>query len=531
VGEAEVKISKSSRMRFYIHLAVAFLIFVAVFALLVPHARPTRKLRGYILTENEPVAEARVRFQGHILSVLSKSDGAFVLPVLWDSSSRITAWKEGFFIGSAPADADPLVVKLTRLPAEDNENYAWVEPGSDPARRQNCGNCHREIYDEWWAGGHARSGTNRRFLNLYDGSDWQGRAHVGWSLRDDHPDGLGVCNACHAPTAPFDADLRTLAGEAARGVHCDFCHKIAEANTEHIGFTHGRYGLELLRPAHSSPSPLGGEGGVRGSSSPGQIFFGPLDDVDRGEDTYSPLYRESRYCASCHEGVVFGVPVYTTYSEWLESPARKEGKQCQTCHMAPTGKMTNIAPGKGGIERDPRSLGNHRFFAPSQASMLRRSLQVSAEATPGADFLEATVRIEAEQVGHRLPTGFVDRNLVLVVEALGAGGSSLPPSQGPKIPAFAGQEWAGKAGKVYAKRLTDFDGKSPVPFWRAKPEVEDTRLIPGQADFIQWRFPGGPSRLRLRLIYRRFWPETAKAKGWPQDDIVVIDRDFLVTSR
>ena len=90
VGETEVKISKSSRMGFYIHLAVAFLIFVAVFALLVPHARPTRKLRGYILTENEPVAEARVRFQGHILSVLSKSDGAFVLPVLWDSSSRIT---------------------------------------------------------------------------------------------------------------------------------------------------------------------------------------------------------------------------------------------------------------------------------------------------------------------------------------------------------------------------------------------------------------------------------------------------------
>src|SRR5947207_2598791 len=163
--------------------------------------------------------------------------------------------------------------------------------------------------------------------------------------------------------------------------------------------------------------------------------------------------------------------------------------------------------------------------------MLRRSLQVSAEATPGAGFVEATVRIQADQVGHRLPTGFVDRNLLLVVEALGPDGSSIRHSQGPKIPGFAGQEWAGKAGKVYAKRLTDFNGNSPVPFWRARPEVEDTRLIPGQVDSIQWRFPPGSSRLRLRLIYRRFWPETAKTKAWPPDDIVVIDRNFHVTSQ
>ena len=70
---------------------------------------------------------------------------------------------------------------------------------------------------------------------------------------------------------------------------------------------------------------------------PKQLFFGPLDDVDRGEDAFSPLYRESRYCASCHEGIVFGVHVYSTYSEWLSSPARRAGKQCQDCHMAPTG--------------------------------------------------------------------------------------------------------------------------------------------------------------------------------------------------
>src|SRR4029077_19801494 len=169
----------------------------------------------------------------------------------------------------------------------------------------------------------------------------------------------------------------------------------------------------------------------------GQIFFGPLDDVDRGEDVYSPLYQESRYCASCHEGVVFGVPVYTTYSEWLESPARREGKQCQTCHMAPTGKMRNIAPGKGGMERDPPTLANHQLFVPSQVDMLRRSLHIKAEATSSLDFVEVTVRIEVDRVGHRVPTGFVDRNLLLVLEAMGPDEKSVLPSQGPTIAAFA----------------------------------------------------------------------------------------------
>jgi hypothetical protein len=35
-----------------------------------------------------------------------------------------------------------------------------------------------------------------------------------------------------------------------------------------------------------------------------QFFAGPFDDVAPGEDTYSPLQRESAYCAPCHSAVV-----------------------------------------------------------------------------------------------------------------------------------------------------------------------------------------------------------------------------------
>jgi hypothetical protein len=502
-------------MRSGTRLALLLLIpAIGMWALYRPHSieSPSRRLHGVVLDEKGPIAGARIRWQGELRSVLSRLDGSFELPGRPDPWRRVTAWKKGYFIAGEASHEIPLTLRLTPLPEHDNESYSWVDATPDSAHRQNCGNCHSEIHAEWSSSGHARSASNKRFLNLYDGTDWQNRPHVGWGLRDDHPDGIGVCNACHAPSAPFDADLRTLTGVAAHGVHCDFCHKITKASTERIGFTHGRYGLDLLRPKR------------------GQIFLGSLDDVDRGEDSYLPLYRDSKYCASCHEGVVFGVPVYTTYSEWLASSARQEGKQCQSCHMAPTGSMPNIAPGKGGIKRDPHTLANHRFFGPSQKDMLRRCLHVSIEAKRHSDFLEATVEIRADQVGHRVPTGFVDRNLLLVVEALGPADSSPPPTAGQRLPALAGESWAGKAGRLYAKRLTDFDGRTPVPFWRARPEVEDNRLVAGQPDIIQWRLDPTTTRLRLRLIYRRFWPETSKVKGWPSDEIVVFDHEMFVDS-
>jgi hypothetical protein len=473
--------------------------------------RTVSVIQGQVFDGADPVAGASVRLKGQPSSVLTDASGRFQISLTNHSETeRLTVCQDGFFIAGAPVSSAPLTFNLQRLPEKDYEDYEWVEPTPDSRRQHNCGNCHDEIYREWSASGHARSAGNRRFLNLLDGTDWHGRSHVGWSLRDDHPDGVGVCNTCHAPTASFETDLRNLKGVARSGVHCDFCHKIADASTEHVGFTHGRYGYRLLRPAQ------------------GQLFFGPLDDVDRGEDAFSPLYQESRYCAACHEGTVFGVPVYSTYSEWLTSPARKEGKQCQTCHMAPSGKMTNFAPGKGGIDRDPMTLANHRFFAGSQEEMLQGCLQVQARITPRNHIMEAAIEIRADQIGHRLPTGFVDRNLLLVVEPLGKEGREVPIQQGPTLPAQSGQEWAGLPGKLYAKRLKDFAGHSPVPFWRARPEVEDSRLVPGQPDRIVFQFSPEVDRLRIRLLYRRFWPEVKQSKGWPDDSISLIDQSLAV---
>jgi hypothetical protein len=471
---------------------------------------------GTVRDADGTLPDALVRLQTTEHFTHTDRDGHFRLPV-HGSTHRLTAWKEGYFIGGLSPDAGPLNLHLLRLPAEDNDKYEWVDPAPQTGPAHNCANCHAEIYQEWSRSAHARSATGKHFLNLYRGTDWDDKPHVGWSLLDEHPLGAGVCAACHAPAIPADdpaqLDLLEIKGTAAKGVHCDYCHKIAAVENGTLGLTHGRFNLKLLRPGPDADKTVH------------QLTFGPLDDVDRGDDTYSPLYRESRYCASCHEGTVFGVPVYTTYSEWLESPARRDGKQCQTCHMRPTGTMTNFAPGHGGRERDPQALGNHRFFAPNQEEMLRKAVNVAAWLDRTDDGVRVTVAISAGDVGHRVPTGFVDRHLVLVVDGLDAAGKPLPAFSGPTLPALAGPE-VGRAGRVFAKLLTDGNGHGPVPFWRDDAQVTDNRLSPGKPEDLTFDFPAEVAAVRVRVLYRRFWPEVARVKHWPANEVTVFEQTF-----
>jgi hypothetical protein len=462
---------------------------------------------GRVLDDTGPVAGARVRVKGTATRARTDALGLFHFssPL---AGRRVTAWKEGRLIGGARSGRSPLSIRLARLPAEDNDAYDWVDPAPNAAEAGNCANCHAEIYREWSHSGHSRSVNGRHFRNLYEGTDWNGKAGVGWGLLTQYPDGGGVCASCHAPAAR-EYDLRQVRGVAAHGVHCDYCHKIAGAHDGPIGLAHGRFNLQLLRPTE------------------GQLFFGPLDDVDRGEDAYSPLYHDSRYCASCHEGVIFGVHVYSTYSEWQVSPARRAGLHCQDCHMKPTGRMTNLAPGHGGIDRDPRTLSNHRFFAGSLETMLRRAVHTSASFEKRADRVRARVRLGADGVGHRVPTGFIDRHLLLVVEGQGLEGLPLAARSGPRLSALAGPELAGKPGRLYGRVLRDPEGRSPAPFWLAAPEPPpDTRLEPGRTDEMELDFPPTLARLRVRVLYRRFWPQTAHEKHWPDQPLLVLERTF-----
>jgi hypothetical protein len=471
------------------------------------------RIVGRVLDGSQPLARARVRYKGGADFVLADEQGRFELVGPPRDDATVTAAKEGYLIAGVAASSRLMEIRLTALADTDNREYQWVDPAPNAAASGACGNCHQAIYDEWQASGHGQSAVNPHFQNLLDGSNWHGAPSQGWNMTQEYPEGIAVCWSCHAPTFDLDAaesDRTRVSGVAAAGVHCDFCHKIQETNVEQVGLTHGRFAYKLLRP------------------SEGQLFFGPLDDVDRGEDAYSRLTRESRYCAACHEGTLFGVHVYSTYSEWLASPARRQGRQCQTCHTTPSGEMTNVAPGMGGIERDPQTLASHTFLPGGREAMLRRALDVSFSSDRQQAGVSAIVRIEAHDIGHRLPTGFIDRQLLLVVEPVDAQGRLCEVLSGARLPAAAGSPLSGRAGRLFAKQLTDAEGRSPAPFWRAGVSVADSRLTPDEAKELEFLFSPDTRAVRVRIIYRRFWQAVADDKAWPDNDTLIYDTLFAV---
>jgi hypothetical protein len=126
-----------------------------------------------------------------------------------------------------------------------------------------------------------------------------------------------------------------------------------------------------------------------------------------------------------------------------------------------------------------------------------------------------------------VPTGFIDRQVILSVETF-ASGQSAELIDGPTLPAVLGSE-SGRPGKLYAKWLADDAGRSPAPFWRADPgTLKDTRLVPGAADRQEYRFPAATDRIRVRLVHRRFWKEMADQKCWPADEQLIFEREVIV---
>jgi hypothetical protein len=480
----------------------------------------SKVIEGQVVDANGPVSAASVRIQGQCQAVRTDRAGTFFLQS-HAKKGRLTATKKGYRIGWTDFGAGTTRILLDPLPVEDNLDYPWVDPAPAPlasprlskeegVSRNYCGNCHQEIHREWAGSAHARSATNPRLLALFGGPD--SLLGKDWNLLEQHPLGAGVCASCHAPTMSspqLDYDLRTVKDVAAKGVHCDYCHKIEDAPVDKLGTRFGRDGYRLLRPQGDD-----------------QLFFGPLPDAIRPGDSFvhAPLYQESHDCASCHEGVIFGVHVYGTYSEWLASPAAKQGTQCQSCHMAPTGTMTNIAPAKGGIERDPNTLGSHVFPGGTEA-MLKKCLQLQVAIKTEADETHVEVCLTADNVGHRVPTGFIDRHLVVVVEAEDSAGKKVGPKRGPLLPTSAGANFAAKAGFLYAKVLTDEAGRSPLPFWLPHETMSDTRLFPGQPDRRTYTFAAA-ARIRVRLFYRRLWPAVAGSMRWGDNEMVVFDYDF-----
>jgi hypothetical protein len=483
----------------------------------------------------KPIFNAVVRIQGSPHATQSDSTGQFRMGTKSDSTAKhLTAWSSGFFNGGAPISKGRkwYELRLKAIPDSDNLNYAWlpcsISRESDSSNHvlegKPCEQCHPKVAKQWRQDAHSKSAVNPLFRTFFYGTNTSGEKGIGPGYKLDFPNSNGNCATCHIPISgmknPFNSDPDSLDHVAAEGINCDFCHKISGAEIDITGGRPGILSYKFTRPSKGN-----------------QIFYGPLDDVFPGDDSYHPLYKQSRYCAPCHHGRFWNVLVYSEFQEWADSSYAKRNIHCQQCHMKPDGVMTRFASKKhGGVVRNPATLASHVNFGIKDVQFMRESISLKTQASLVKDRLHVTAVVKNVSAGHHYPTGNPMRNMLLLVEATDRNGQRLTLVKGEKLPEWAGVgpenkgNYAGLPGRGYAKvlkdlllypdrgRSRDFVFEYPAPHWRPTLIEYDSRIPADGTDITSYQFQvlestPKPIQVTTRLIYRRAYKKWIDAKG------------------
>ncbi|UCC97960.1 MAG: carboxypeptidase regulatory-like domain-containing protein [Phycisphaerales bacterium] len=550
-----------------IRLALAGACAGLVLAVLVQSA-PSASVSGLVRDANGPVASATVRVKATANATTTDADGRFALADLEPNKPVVlTAWAEGYYIGGGQTEylpgASDVDIMLSAHNDQDNANYAWLSafasagyPGS--GEDGNCEHCHADPndaqvslpFDEWRGDAHALSAENPRFLTMYTGTDTAGsqssptqyfqtrdygriplrpdpnESYFGPGYKLDFPETAGNCAACHTPAAAIDAayetDPTTVTGVGAEGAACDFCHKVWDVRLDPAS------GL----PYPNMPGVLSFE--FRRPPEGHQFFAGPLDDVAPGEDTYSPIQRQSQYCAPCHFGVFWDTVVYNSFGEWLHSPYSdpQTGRSCQDCHM-PSGRTDHFARfDKGGVLRDPTTIFSHRMPGAADEQLLQNAVSMDVKAVREGERLAVTVTITNDQTGHHVPTDSPLRHLILLVAATDGRGRRLKQLDGPVVPEWGGVGdpnqgfYAGLPGKAFAKVLEEhWTELSPSgAYWNPTRVLSDNRLAAFEVDTSSCVFAQtteGEAIVDVTLLFRRAFIKLMAQKSWQSPDIVM----------
>ena len=438
-----------------------------------------------LLHEGTPIQNGRVVFSSTVYQ--ANQSGVIALPKNL-VGSQVSASAPGYFIDQIVVKPDQFHWNLRKI-GKDNPDYEWISASHGEG---NCSECHQGIVEQWQRGAHSNGETQSGFLRMYK-SD-----HKEWSLWHDYPEGRTVCVACHAPQLgpedPALEDATLLKESRLQGIECDFCHKVSGIKAREPGLSHGRDMLLLQRP----------------SPGDGQVFFGGLADAVRGDNAYTPVFHQSVFCASCHEGTIFGQKVYTTFSEWKASPSFLKQENCQSCHMKPDGKTRNIAPGKGGMERHPDTLASHDLMPGGKLAMIRKCTTLNVSAVELANHQkEIRVNLLARDVGHKVPTGHVDHHLLILLETSNHE-VKVTPIQGPLFPVWVDENLRGRSGLILGRPNLNEAGSQLVPFWRAIQEPVDNRLEPEKPRDYRWVVPNDTGEISVKLYYRAGWHQQSE---------------------
>lgn len=308
-----------------------------------------------------------------------------------------------------------------------NESAGSSDPGRFYSPRL-CINCHQTTAEGFTIAEHSTSFTTEVFQSVYRGR-YLGKLHAAPDDYQDEPS----CLSCHAPMLYVQADYSEY--RECTGRDCGECHFVPPEACWTSDWT------SVLDPPEDTLARWGVScdfchtiTGTRGStvgnanfiSTPGDTKYGPLPPL-RGRawhHQWSSLHTKAEMCGMCHESTNrFGVPIRTTYSEWLSSPQANRSVVCQDCHMSEAGHLVDGKPvyRTGAVAEmtivdvpTDRLLHSHRFPGAKDTRQTIDSitLEIDPLLRPTPNGFQVEVVIKNDRAAHRLPTGSAGRHSV-----------------------------------------------------------------------------------------------------------------------
>ena len=379
----------------------------------------------------------------------------------------------------------------------------------DFKKPEQCGRCHKQIYQEWKSSLMAKS-----FVHKWDDVEYFKLA-LPHALKFSKVAGVkGGCIACHAPLAFLTGDIPPKSPaegtRANEGVSCEICHNIV-GTTEKVPYNFSY----IIKP--------------------GRVKQGPRKNVKAPHGVkYSEFLRSPEFCATCHdEGSPYGAWVKSTYREWKESPYAKEGVRCQDCHMG-------YGPGYVTKRKFRKDMAHHTFHGAHSKAKLAGAVDLGVytdkdRVAPG-EKVKITVTLFNQKVGHYIPSGSAEERMlwleVWAVDATGKRWHIPVDKKGFKgeeytiadpnayayqamgeilgIKNFKGVKRDGdvpKGARIFRRPFFDPKGRMTICQWYTKDNtLVDYRIGPRETKVETYTFrvpkdAKGPIRIEAKLYY------------------------------
>ena len=257
------------------------------------------------------------------------------------------------------ATAKALKGEKAPIPPIDDETLSLY-----PTAAQ-CGECHKQIYDEWASSNHAYASISPMFHAFEQKFQDLTKGTVGT-----------FCVRCHQQVGTQLGEKRETplwqrAQISREGVTCITCHRVAEQ----YGKVNGERRVEpgkIFEPVYGT----GEKSVIKHVIANAESYSVKTSKDGRGTSIHkgmmtNPQLAKSEFCVSCHQVAVnLGIKLEIVWDQYRDSPARKAGVTCQDCHMGkvpgkPEGYETAPSAIVGGKEINPgRKHSNHRFIGP-----------------------------------------------------------------------------------------------------------------------------------------------------------------------